>query len=196
MNVKKMSVLSAILASSCCVPPLILLGLTLLGVGTAGFAGLSTTLGAVKWYLLPLAVVGVGSSYYLYFREKRQCAGAACKIVNEKLTKTVLSISTIVVVGFLTWSIYPYALGSSEILIGDNAGSPRLAVFQVDGMTCGGCEIAVDGAINATGLADSVKSSFTESKAYVWYADSDTDIEEFLSAINSIGYKASLLEVK
>ncbi|RME21814.1 MAG: hypothetical protein D6800_11685, partial [Candidatus Zixiibacteriota bacterium] len=63
MDAKKVSFLSMLAASSCCVPPLILLGLTVLGIGSAGLAGFSTTLGTLKWYLLPLAIVGVGVSY-------------------------------------------------------------------------------------------------------------------------------------
>ncbi len=72
MDPKKLSILSAIAASSCCVPPLILLGLMLLGIGTAGFAGLSSALGSVKWYILPLAMAGITSSYWLYFRGKKK----------------------------------------------------------------------------------------------------------------------------
>ncbi len=196
MDAKKVSILSAIAASSCCLPPLILLGLTLLGVGTAGVAGLSSTMGAIKWYILPLAIVGVGVSYWLYFREKKKCAGTACKMVNETFTKTMLTISTVVVFGFLSWSVYPYVLGTTPIPSEGGSSSAHFAVYQVDGMTCGGCEIAIDGAVNATGVVDSVKSSFTESKAYIWYNDANTDLAKVESAIQSVGYKPKLIESK
>ncbi|MFQ5606845.1 MAG: cation transporter [Candidatus Zixiibacteriota bacterium] len=192
MQAKNLSILSALTSSACCVPPLILLGISLIGIGGAGLAGLSSTLGALKWYLLPLAFVGLGSSYYLYFRDKKTCASQACRMVNQKLTKVMLTVSTVVVTGFLSWSVYPYILGAEEISTSGNQSSPHLAVFQVDGMTCGGCEIAIDGAINATGLADSVKSSFIEGKAYIWYSDTDTKPVEFEKALNSVGYTAKL----
>jgi copper chaperone CopZ len=191
MDAKKVSILSAIAASSCCVPPLILLGLTLLGIGTAGVAGLSSTLGAIKWYILPLAVAGVGVSYWLYFREKKACAGSACKVANEWFTKTMLTISTVVVVGFLGWSVYPYILGATPVPSGGGSSSAHFAVYQVDGMTCGGCEIAVDEAIKATCLVDSVKSSFMESKAYIWF-EGESDLVSITKAIASVGYEAKL----
>lgn len=195
MNSQKMSMLSALAASSCCVPPLILLGLTLLGIGSAGLAGFSSTLGAIKWYILPLAIVGVGSSYYMYFREKKKCSTAACAMANAKLTKTMLTISTVVVFGFLSWSVYPYVLGTTTIQTDDSGTSAHFAVYQVDGMTCGGCEIAVNGAAAATGLVDSVKSSFTESRAYVWYND-DNKLAQIEQAIKQVGYDPKLLEKK
>lgn len=198
MQAKNLSLLSALTSSACCVPPLILLGLTLIGIGGAGLAGISSTLGALKLYLLPLALVGLASSYYLYFREKKKCSSQSCQMVNRKLTRIMLSVSTVVVMSFLSWSVYPYVLGAEEISTGGAQSSPHLAVFNVEGMTCGGCEIAVDGAVRATGLADSVKSSFVESKAYIWYSDEKNNPAEvekaFENAINSVGYTARLDE--
>lgn len=191
MDAKKLSILSMIAASSCCVAPLILLGLTLIGVGTAGFAGMSTTLGSLKWYLLPLAIVGVGSSYWLYFREKKKCAGQACKMANRRFTQFMLTISTIVVLGFLSWSVYPYVLATTPLPELTGISSTHFAVYQVEGMTCGGCEIAIDNAILATGLVDSVKSDFMESKAYIWF-ETEPDLVRITEAIASVGYEAKL----
>lgn len=191
MDAKKVTILSMIAASSCCLPPLILLGLTLVGIGTAGFAGLSSTLGALKWYLLPLAMVGVGSSYWLYFREKKKCSTQACRMASEKLTKVMLTISTVVVLGFLSWSVYPYVLGRTSLPELSETSSINLAVYSIEGMTCGGCEIAVDGAVKATGLIDSVRSDFVESKAYIWF-DGEPDLATITNAIASVGYEAKL----
>jgi len=193
VNARKLSVFSAIAASSCCVPPLILLGMTLLGIGTVGLAGFSSTLGSIKWYVMPLAIVGVSLSYYMYFREKKKCAGTACKMANATFTKTMLTISTMVVFGFLTWSVYPYVIGSGAPLSGGDS-SVHFAVYQVDGMTCGGCEISVDAAVAATGIVDSAKSSFMEQKTYVWFGESGTDFDKIEDAIKSVGYEPLLLE--
>jgi copper chaperone CopZ len=189
MDAKKVSILSMVAASSCCLPPLILLGLMLIGVSTVGVAGLSTTLGSLKWYILPFAILGVGLSYLLYFREKKKCSTKACKMANEKLTKTMLTISTIVVFGFLSWSVYPYFTEASHSSLPIGSSSPNFAVYTVEGMTCGGCEIAVDEAIKSTGLVDSVRSDFTQSKAYIWFKE-DPDFESIFEAVASVGYEA------
>jgi copper chaperone CopZ len=188
VNAKRVSILSIIAASSCCLPPLILLGLTLIGVGTVGLAGVSSTLGSLKWYFLPLAILGVGLSYWLYFREKKKCSSQTCRMANERLTKTMLIISTVVTSGFLSWSIYPYVLGNEPAPETTEATSANFAVYSIDGMTCGGCEIAVDGAIKATGLVDSVRSDFTKGKAFVWFKR-EPDLGSITHAVASVGYE-------
>ncbi len=194
MSIKKTSVFSALLASTCCVPPLILLGLSLIGVGTAGVAGLSGTLGSLKWYLLPMALVGLGTSYVLYFRERSRCKAAACKMVGKKFTSATLLTSTILVMGFTAWSVYPYLTGNSTVVTNDQSASTHFAVFEVEGMTCGACEVAVNSSIKATGLVDSVKSSFTEGKTIVWYSGDNVEPNQILKAIQNVGYNAKLEE--
>lgn len=108
----------------------------------------------------------------------------------------MLTLSTAVVLGFLSWSLYPYALGSDRVPIAGGESSAHFAVFEVEGMTCGGCEVAVDGAVRATGLADSVKSSFTSGKAYVWYKNDNLNLDTFEAAMRSVGYTSRLLENK
>ncbi len=196
MDAKKVSILSALAASSCCVLPLALLGLSLLGIGTAGAAGFSTTLGSLKWFIMPLAATGVAFSYWLYFREKKKCSASGCKMAGSSFTKIMLTISTLVVTCFFVWSVYPYIIGRDGNRVMVSASSAQLAVFKVEGMTCGGCEIAVNGAITATGLVDSVKSSFTESRAYLWYNQDQLDLKVINEALASVGYVAELVKEK
>ena len=194
MDAKKISILSALAASSCCVLPLVLLGLSLLGLGTAGAAGFSTALGSAKWFIMSLAAMGVAFSYWLYFREKKKCSTTGCKMAGGRFTKIMLTISTLVISGFFVWSVYPYILGSDlDQLIGESS-SAQFAVLKVEGMTCGGCEIAVNCAITATGLVDSVKSSFIESRVYLWYNQDHLDLNVIGEALASVGYEAELVE--
>ncbi len=108
----------------------------------------------------------------------------------------MLTISTLVVSVFFVWSVYPYVLGTDRNRVMVSASSAQLAVFEIEGMTCGGCEIAVNGAITATGLVDSVKSSFTESKVYLWYNQDQLDLNIIGEALASVGFKTELVEEK
>lgn len=197
MDPKKLSIVSALLASSCCVLPLLLLGMTLLGIGTVGLAGASTVLGSLKWYLFPMAIVGLGLSYYLYFREKKKCATEACRMVNQRLTKSMLSLSTLVIVGFLLWSVYPYVLGT-EALSASPPANPEhaVAILAVEGMTCGGCEIAVGEALRALAGVDSVRVSYPEERAVVWYGHAEVTVERFAAALDQVGYSAELIRTE
>lgn len=197
MDPKKLSIASALLASSCCVLPLLLLGMTLLGIGTAGLAGASTVLGSLKWYLFPMGIVGLGLSYYLYFREKKKCATEACRMVNQRLTKLMLIVSTVVIAGFLLWSVYPYVLGSDALSASPPADPEHaVAVLAVEGMTCGGCEIAVGRALRAVAGVDSVKVSYPEERAIIWYGHADATVEQFASALDQVGYNAELIHTE
>jgi len=196
MDAKKVSVLSALAASSCCVLPLALLGLSLAGIGTAGAAGFSTTLGSVKWFIMPLAAMGLVFSYWLYFREKKKCSTNECKMAGGRFTKIMLTISTLVISGFFVWSVYPYILGADLDQFIEESSSAQFAVLNVEGMTCGGCELAVNGAISATGLVDSVKSSFIESRVYLWYNQDRLDLNIINEALAAVGYEAELVEEK
>ena len=115
-------------------------------------------------------------------------------MAGSSFTKIMLTISTLVVTSFFVWSVYPYVLGTDRYLVMVSASSAQLAVFKVEGMTCGGCEIAVNGAITATGLVDSVKSSFIESKVYLWYKQDQLDLKAIGEALATVGYQAEFVE--
>ncbi|MDF1545173.1 MAG: heavy metal-associated domain-containing protein [bacterium] len=116
-------------------------------------------------------------------------------MANKSLTKAMLTISTIVVAGFLSWSIYPYVLGATPAPQLTEATSTHFAAYAIDGMTCGGCEIAVNEAIRATGFVDSVRSDFRESRAYVWFKG-NPDFELIEDALASVGYSAEQLTME
>src|SRR5574342_1376446 len=66
------SLSAAMVASLCCLLPLIVV---LLGLGSGAFMMVTMRYGAI---FLPAGVIGVGLGYYFYFREKRRCRGASC----------------------------------------------------------------------------------------------------------------------
>ncbi len=191
MDARKVSILSMIAATSCCLPPLILLGLMLVGVSIVGVAGLSSTIGRLKWYFVALSIVGVGVSHWLYVREKKKCSAQACSMPGKNLTRAMLTCSTVVVFGFLAWSVYPYLLGTESAPMLTEGQSSNFVVYSIDGMTCGTCEIAVNDAIRTTGLVDSVKSNFARGEAYVWF-NREPQSEAIKKAVNAVGYKVTL----
>src|SRR6266576_1893181 len=66
------SLSAAIVASLCCLLPLIVV---LLGLGSGAFMMVTMQYRAI---FLPVGVLGVGLGYYFYFREKRRCRSVAC----------------------------------------------------------------------------------------------------------------------
>ena len=94
-------VVAALLAASCCLLPL-----ALIATGVAG-AGLMMTMMRYEWLTLPLGVGGLAGAYVLYFRERRRCDTAGCRVVGERATKVMLGVATAVVAVALLLRLFP-----------------------------------------------------------------------------------------
>ena len=67
-------------------------------------------------------------------------------------------------------------------------------VFDVEGMTCGGCEVAVKRAVGKLEGVNSVKASHEDGRAEVTYDPGKVTIEQIVEAIEKLGYQAELEE--
>ncbi len=50
-----------------------------------------------EWLTLPLGVGGLLGAYALYFRERRRCDRAGCRLLGERATTVILAVATAVV---------------------------------------------------------------------------------------------------
>ncbi len=94
-------VVAALLAASC-----YLLPLALLATGLAG-AGVMMTMRRWEWLTLPLGVGGLAGAYVLYFRERRRCDAAGCRLVAERGTRFLLGVAPAVVAVALLLKFFP-----------------------------------------------------------------------------------------
>lgn len=65
-------------------------------------------------------------------------------------------------------------------------------VFDVEGMTCGGCEVAVKRAVGKLEGVHSVRASHEDGGAEVTYDPGNVSIEQIVKAIEKLGYQAKL----
>ena len=103
-------IVSAIVASSCCVIPLVL---TLLGVSGAWMSNLRA-MAPYQPYFIAMTAVFIGFGFYqVYWKPRQVCdVGAACaQPLPNRLVKTGLWIGTVLVLTALT---FPYWLDSIE----------------------------------------------------------------------------------
>ena len=87
--------LGAALSSLCCLLPLAVI---VLGLGSGAF--MATTM-PYRWLLIPAGIVGVGSGFVLYLREKRRCDARACRMAGSRIT---LSLPP------SCWTVFPSSL--------------------------------------------------------------------------------------
>lgn len=66
------------------------------------------------------------------------------------------------------------------------------AVFEVEGMTCGGCEAAVKLSVKKLDGIKKVEASYKEGTAVVQFDPSQVSAEEIEKAIEKLGYSAEL----
>lgn len=94
-------VASALTASVCCLLPL---ALVLLGLSSGAFM---TVTMQYRWLFLPPGVVGLVAGYALYFRERRRCAAAGCRVADGRTALVLLLVATLVVLVELAFVVYP-----------------------------------------------------------------------------------------
>ena len=95
------SAVAALLASACCILPLVLIF-----TGIAG-AGVMMSMMRYEWLTLPLGVGGLVLAWGLYFREKRRCRTQACRFVGRRMNQVMLGFGTLVILIALLLKIFP-----------------------------------------------------------------------------------------
>lgn len=186
------SVFVAILASSCCILPIVF-GLTGLSV-----VGASAAFAAWRPYLLGLtfALLGVGF-YYAYRPVKAECApGSECAMPATKRSGgLVLWLTTVIVIAF---ALFPYYSGPvAEVLLSgaptsaaaSSTASLQHASFAIEGMDCAACATAIEEKLKAVAGARTVRVSYEKKIAEIDF-DSVASSEQFQEAIEAAGYRA------
>lgn len=97
------SVISAFVASACCVGPLVF---ALLGIGGAGFL---VKLEPYRPYFVGVTALLLGSGFWLSYRKPAVSSGADCEVCEvprlQKTGRVMLWIATVLVAAFLA---FPY----------------------------------------------------------------------------------------
>lgn len=187
MKVSKLGILSAMIASICCVGPLllILLGLGSLGIGAA--------IGKYHRYFISASLLLLTFAWRSYLKENKVCGLKACKMENKKADLLTLIMSTIIVAIFAALNIYTY-VAQKDFADGRTKTDlieARTVIIPIEGMTCLTCEIAVTTALKRIDGVLSVSASSKKGIAHVSYNPNKTDIGLLMAAINKTGYKAS-----
>ncbi|MFQ5912790.1 MAG: hypothetical protein ACE5JS_06385 [Nitrospinota bacterium] len=98
------SVITSLGASICCLIPLAVI---FLGLGTGAF--MATTM-KYRPLVFPLGVIGLGTGYYLYFREWRRCQQLACRMAGSRINLVFLIVATIIMAGVVWADFFSGAL--------------------------------------------------------------------------------------
>ena len=197
------TVVSAIMASSCCWLPLVLLA-----VGVSG-AGIASTLEIYRPLFMAVTFSFLAAAFYFTYRSKKSTVdgGHSCCATEEveggcpsatkgrqnriALNKVMLWGVTFLALAFL---LFPSYVGA--ILGGDNSKvteSMDRSVVIIEGMTCEGCSTIAAKAINCVPGVLAVEVSYDSGQAVVGMeAGCAFPQDAIFSAIENAGYTGSI----
>lgn len=82
---------------------------------------------------------------------------------------------------------------TENVVVAENL---KTLILDVHGMTCTGCEEAVQGGVSALAGVTDVKASHTDSLAIVSFDPGQTSVEEIQNAIAGVGYTVAGFKFK
>ncbi len=188
MKPGKLGMLSALVASVCCLGPLLLV---LLGLGSLGFGAV---IGRYHWWFIGAAIVLLAYAWQSYLKEARRCRTESCKMAQGKTTRTVLILASLIVGTFVGLNVYTYASQHGSMREpGAASVSTALTsvVIPVEGMTCFTCELTVESSLKGLPGVQQVDAKVNEQAAHVHYDPSQIGLDALITAINKTGFKAT-----
>ena len=186
------SVITAGLASLCCIGPLVAVGLGLGAFGAAAFFE------SVRPYLLFATAGLLGAAFYLTYRKRpgEKCEEGVCAVAPKRSQKLALWIATGIVISLAAFPYYSGVFGGQAssgsqgtalaAKPGTADGSP--VVFEVEGMTCAGCAAGIQATLARRAGVEGVEVSYDEKTARVAYDRSQITEQQLISAFEELGY--------
>ena len=193
------AMLAAVVASLCCIIPLLFAGAGVAAIAIAGkFAGLH------PYMLVVTALLFLVGFYYAYRPTKVSCEpGSACEIpASRKRARVGLWLTTAFTVVLTTFPYWSAALvrGTAhepQTQAFQAAGAPvERVVLRVSGMTCEMCALGVESSLRQQPGVRSFHVSFSDSVAEVEYDPSQLSVAQIRSVIEKAGYQTSVLPGK
>jgi mercuric ion transport protein len=186
MKPKYVAIVSALLASICCIGPLLLLAI---GLGTS-----AVLIGRYHWFFVIGALAVLTWAWTKYLREKTVCDCQHKTPEGRRSGMVTLLIATVLVLGFAALNLTPYILASTPIAQTQThlANGLDRIVISVEGLSCVTCEIPVRHALRRIDGVKAVQVSAATKTATVDYESAKANPEQLVAAINSTGYRAAL----
>ena len=188
-------ILSALLASSCCIIPVLALI-----AGSTGMASSFSWVEPIRPYLIILSVVVLGFAWYRNLKISKETTD--CCAVGEKpkfiQSRTFLAIVTVFALAMMTFPLYSNIFFTSyknENAIIDTSNLSRVE-FNISGMTCTGCENHIEHAVSELPGISEVNASYDKSNTIVTYDSLQTSLQQIQDAIGTTGYRITEIRHK
>ena len=187
-NISSLGLLTAIAASLCCITPIL--------AALAGISGLASSfswLEPARPYFIGTTILLLGFAWYQKLKPvpKDDCDCEVQK-VSFFQTKSFLGIVTAFALLMLTFPSYAHIFYPSQEkeAVGEfDENNISEVEFEVNAMTCAGCERHIEHAVNELKGIIEVKASFKDANTIVKFNSTQTNLAEMEEAIKSTDYK-------
>ena len=184
------SLIAGLLASICCIGPLVL------GAVGLGSLGIASALAPLRPWFLGLTAVLIASGFYFAYRPQstETCTpGEVCAApVTRRGQRVVLWCVAFFAVALATYPSWGAGFGRPATTLSMMASASGVVILDVEGMTCAACEgeierelVKVPGVVSAT-------ASFEQKRAEVRVASVPAKANLLIAAVERAGYRATL----
>jgi copper chaperone CopZ len=176
---------AAFAASLCCITPVIVFA-----AGISGAASAFSWLEPFRPYLIGLTVLLLGFAWYQKLKPQWDPECACEENPSFWQTKSFLGIVTVLAGLLLAFPYYSDAFfpKQEQKVVYVQESQVQTITFDIEGMTCTGCEASVENAASAVNGVLEADASYDTGKATIKYDQSKTDRETIVAAINKTGF--------
>jgi copper chaperone CopZ len=181
------SIVSAIVASLCCLGPAVV---ALIGAGSLGaFAAFEK----FRPYFIGLTAILLDAAFYLTYRKREvKCEDGSCKIEGAgKWNKFGVWGATIIAALAVS---YPYLAAKTSAATNAAFAPKATVVLDVKGMTCTACASHIQTALSKVKGVHRANVEYEAGKAAVEYDPALVQPEALIQRVDETGYKATLAQ--
>ena len=182
------SLAAGLLASACCIGPLIL---GAIGIGSLGFAA---WLAPARPWFLGLTALLLAIGFYLAYRPVRvsECAsGKTCETPRSRGPQRIMLWAvTLVAAALVTYPSWGARRGGGPTLSALRDSSAAVVTLEVSGMTCEACEGEIEHELRVVPGVVQASVDYERSRADVVVANGFGDPNPLIAAVEKAGYRA------
>lgn len=181
------SILTAVLASSCCIGPLIL--------AAVGMSGLSF-IGSIAPYrpvFIGITFALIGASYYFTYGRKKPCCPGESAKRRRWAQEVPLWAITAIAVGLVAFTYTREYLGSNKVESSLLKSDYKLVTLKVEGMTCSSCAKSIKSTISKVKGVKALRVDLESGEVTIGFErsiEAVAPISELLTILEKQGYKA------
>ncbi|MBI3193591.1 MAG: cation transporter [Ignavibacteriae bacterium] len=183
------SIVAAIVASLCCIGPLVFV---FLGIGSIGaFSAFE----AFRPYLIGITALLLGLAFYFTYRKRKiHCEDGTCTTQSAgKWNKVGVWVVTVVAVLAL---LFPYFDLTPSTSANDSVVPIATAFLNIKGMDCKACAVGVEGMLISIEGVHQAKVDFEKGSATVQFDPNLVKPEVFVERVNETSYEATITQIE